>query len=70
MIMQRQYCATLGTAEPSIASMMKKDIDALVFLIKDHLLDAPGSPQRQQLRKYVNVAHGLNPFEFMPMRTL
>ncbi len=66
VVVQRQHGATLGTAESSIASMVKKDTDALVFLIEDDLLDAPWSLQRQQLRKYVNVAHGLNPLKLCP----
>jgi len=70
MIVQRQHGATPGTAEPSITPMMKKDMDALVFLIDDDPLDDPGTIQGQQLRKYVNVAHGLNSFEIVPMRTL
>ena len=68
--MERQHSATLGTAEPSIAPMMKKDMDALAFLIEGDPLDAPGTIQGQQLRKYVNVAHGLNSFAIVPMRTL
>jgi hypothetical protein len=70
VIVQRQHGATLGTAESSIAPMMKKDMDTLLFLIEDNFLDAPGSIQRQQFRKYVNVTHGRQSFDFVPMRTL